>query len=91
MGARNERVRPREPRVPRPDVIAVIVVDQFDKESLLASDEEKLFTESNDDGFPAVLVRLPWIGVAELQELIIEAGRCQAPRAPVDACERTGT
>jgi hypothetical protein len=91
----NERLEPKKPRVARPDVVAIRVL-QVDKE-LLASDEEKFFTEPHYNGFPAVLVRLPLIGVAELEELIVvaeleelivDAWRCQAPRALVDAFER---
>jgi hypothetical protein len=81
----NERIEPRKPRVPRSDVVAVRVADQFEKEALLACDEEKFFTEPHYNGFPAVLVRLPQIGVDELEELISGAWRCQAPRALVDA------
>jgi hypothetical protein len=50
---------------------------------LLASDEDKFFTEPHYNGFPAVLVRLPAIEPDELEELIIDAWRCQAPRAVV--------
>ena len=81
----NERVEPKKPRVPRPDVVAIRVADLLDKEALLASDDEKFFTEPHYNGFPAVLVRLPSIGVDELEELIVEAWRCQAPRALVDS------
>ena len=84
----NERVEPKKPRVPRADVVAVRVVDRFDKEALLASDEEKFFTEPHYNGFPAVLVRLSLIGLEELEELIFGAWRCQAPRALADALER---
>jgi hypothetical protein len=84
----NERVHPKKPRVPRADVVAVRVADQDDKEALLASDETKFFTEPHYDGFPAVLVRLPHIDVAQLEELIVDAWRCRAPRALVDAFER---
>jgi len=84
----NERVEPKKPRVPRPDVVAVRVADRSDKEALLASDEETFFTEPHYNGFPAVLVRLPSIDVDVLEELIIDAWRCQAPRALVDAFER---
>jgi hypothetical protein len=86
----NERVDPKKPRVPRPDVVAIRVVDRFDKESLLSSGREKFFTEPHYRGFPAVLVRLPMIEVDELEELILDAWRCQAPRALVDAFERSG-
>jgi hypothetical protein len=84
----NERVEPKKPRVPRSDVVAVRVVDADDKEALLASDAEKFFTEPHYNGFPAVLVRLPAIGVDELEELIVDAWRCQAPRSLVEAYER---
>src|SRR6266487_361070 len=84
----NERVDPKKPRVPRSDVVAIRVADRFEKDALLASDEETFFTEPHYNGFPAVLVRLPLIGVVELEELIIDAWRCQAPRALVDSCER---
>jgi hypothetical protein len=81
----NERVEPKKTRVPRSDVVAIRVVDRFDKEALLASGEEKFFTEPHYNGFPAVLVRLPLIEVDELEELIFDAWRCQAPRALVDS------
>lgn len=76
----NERIEPKKPRVPNPEVIAVRVASRFDKEALLAADERKFFTEPHYNGFPAVLVRLPAIDVGELEELIIDAWRCQAPR-----------
>jgi hypothetical protein len=81
----NERVEPKKPRVPRPDVVAIRVADRDDKEALLASDDEKFFTEPHYNGFPAVLVRLPVLDVDELEELIVEAWRCQAPRALADS------
>src|SRR5713226_4224473 len=71
----NERVEPKKPRVPRTDVVAVRVEDQFEKQALLASDEVKFFTEPHYNGFPAVLVRLPLIEIDELEELIVDAWR----------------
>ena len=84
----NERVHPKKPRVPRSDVVAIRVIDQLDKEALLASGGEKFFTEPHYNGFPAVLVRLPLIDLDELEELLVDAWRCQAPRALVAAWER---
>ncbi len=78
-----ERVEPRKPRVPRPDVLAVRVADAGEKESLLAADPDKFFTEPHYNGFPAVLVRLAAVEEDELRELIVDAWRCQAPRALV--------
>ncbi len=83
-----ERVEPKKPRVPNPAVVAIRVADQVEKQLLLASDPEKFFTEPHYNGFPAVLVRLPAIGVDELRELIEDAWRCQAPKSLVAAWER---
>jgi len=78
-----ERIQPKKPRVPNPDVIALRVADESEKEMLLAADSEKFFTEPHYNGFPAVLVRLPAIDADELAELITDAWRCQAPRSLV--------
>lgn len=86
----SERVEPKKPRVPRPDVLAVRVPNTAEKEILLAADNEKFFTEPHYNGFPAVLLRLPAIGGDELAELIIDAWRCQAPRALADSLEQGG-
>lgn len=83
-----ERVEPKKARVPRRDVVAVRVPSTSEKEMLLASDEEKFFTEPHYNGYPAVLVRLAAIDVDELEELITDAWRCQAPRALVKEFER---
>ena len=84
----NERLEPKRPRVPRADVVAIRVADEIEKQNLLASDEGKFFTEPHYNGFPAVLVRLPLIEIEELEELIVEAWCCQAPRALVDGLEQ---
>ena len=77
----NERIHPRKTRVPNPGVLAVRVASNEEKETLLASDQEKFFTEPHYDGFPAVLVRLAVVDEAELRELLIDAWRSQAPPA----------
>ena len=46
----NERVEPKRPRIPRPDVVAIRVVDQVDKEALLAADARTFFTEPHHNG-----------------------------------------
>jgi hypothetical protein len=74
-----ERVVPKKPRVPNPGVIAVRVANNGQKEALLSADPEKFFTEPHYNGFPAVLVRLDAVTVADLKVLIAEAWRCQAP------------
>ncbi len=75
-----ERVAPRKPRVPQPQVVALRVANLFDKDFLLAQDPEKFFTEPHYNGFPAVLVRLPAVTAGELRSLITEAWRSQAPK-----------
>jgi hypothetical protein len=80
-----ERPESKKPRVPRPDVLAVRVANREEKEMLLASDAEKFFTEPHYNGFPAVLVRLEAIDVDELEELVTDAWRSQAPRKLVRA------
>ena len=76
----NQRVDPKKPRVPRADVLAVRVRDQAEKAALLAGDPERFFTEPHYDGFPAILVRLPRVTLAQLRKLIFDAWQCQAPR-----------
>lgn len=78
-----ERVQPKTARVPRDDVIAVRVDGQEDKAALLASDSSVFFTEPHYNGFPAILIRLEAIGADELEELLTDAWRCQAPRSLV--------
>jgi hypothetical protein len=84
----NERVEPKKPRVPRDDVVAIRVADQQEKEALLASGPPPFFTEPHYHGFPAILVRLPLIDSAQLEDLIVDAWHCQAPRAAVEAFDR---
>ena len=77
----NERIKPKKPRVPNPEVLAARVASLAEKEELLAADPGLFVTEPRYNGFPAVLVRLPAIGAGELTELITDVWRCQAPRA----------
>jgi hypothetical protein len=74
-----ERLEAKKERVPRADVLAIRVANESEKQSLIAADPEKFFTESHYNGFPAVLVRLAKIGFDELAELITDAWRIQAP------------
>lgn len=85
-----ERVTPKKPRVPNPGVIAVRVANNGQKEALLSADPEKFFTEPHYNGFPAVLVRLDAVTVADLKVLIAEAWRCQAPAEPAKTGVRKG-
>jgi hypothetical protein len=74
-----ERIVPKKPRVPNAGVIAVRVPNSGQKDLLLSAEPAKFFTEPHYDGFPAVLVRLDAVSVADLEMLITDAWRCQAP------------
>jgi hypothetical protein len=76
-----ERVVPKKPRVANPAVLAVRVRTLADKDLLISSEPAKYFTEPHYNGFPAVLVRLAEVKVAELRPLLAEAWRCQAAPA----------
>jgi len=74
-----ERIDPKKARVPNARVIAVRVANLAQKDLMIAADPAKFFTEPHYNGYPAVLVRLDAVTVAELKPLIAEAWRCQAP------------
>ena len=74
-----ERVTPKKPRVSNPGVIAVRVANVAQRDLMIAADPKKFFTEPHYNGFPAVLVRLDAVSVADLKVLIPEAWRCMAP------------
>ena len=78
-----ERVHPKKARVPNLSVLAIRVRDLAEKDMLLAARPSALFTEPHYNGFPAVLIRLAAIDVDELEGLIRNAWRCQAPAALV--------
>jgi hypothetical protein len=78
-----ERIDPKKPRVANPGVLAVRVANNAQKDLIIASDSRKFFTEPHYNGFPAVLVRLKAVTVADLKVLLAEAWRCQAPAALV--------
>jgi len=50
------------------------------KEALLADDPAVFFTTPHFDGYPAVLVRLDEISMHDLEEVIVEAWLCRAPK-----------
>ena len=74
-----ERIDAKQARVPNRDVLAVRVTNNAQKDLILASDKRKFFTEGHYDGYPAILVRLKEVTVADLRVLLEEAWRCRAP------------
>jgi hypothetical protein len=74
-----ERLAPKKPRVPNPGVLAVRVANLAQRDLMLDAEPAKFFTEPHYNGFPAVLVRLDAVTVADLKVLLAEGYRCQAP------------
>lgn len=56
------------------------VPDEGVKFALVADEPNVYFTTPHFNGYPAVLVKLGEIGVADLRELITEAWLTQAPK-----------
>lgn len=75
-----ERIEPKKARVANDGVLAVMVPSLAAKEVLLSSGAPWLFTEPHYNGFPAVLVRLADAPAEGLEDLVIEAWRCKAPK-----------
>jgi hypothetical protein len=77
----HERLEPKKARVPNKGVLAVRVANNAQKDLIISSDPRKFFTEPHYNGFPAILVRLKEVTLADLRVLLEEAWRCQAPKA----------
>lgn len=78
-----QRAAPKEPRVPRPDVLAVRISGEEEKAALISTLPEVFFTEPHYNGFPAILVRLGAIEVEQLEDLLVAAWRIQAAKSLV--------
>lgn len=61
-------------------ILGASVPDLGAKEALLADDPGVFFTTPHFDGYPAILVRLDRIDVPDLEELVVEAWLCRAPK-----------
>ena len=72
------------PAAPDGPILGARVADVGVKEALIADDPEVFFTTPHFDGYPAVLIRLERIGVAELNEVIVEAWLARAPKRLAD-------
>jgi hypothetical protein len=75
-----ERIDPKRARVANPDVIAVRVASEFEKETLIDMDPAVFFTEPHYDGYPAILVRLAAIDPDLLWVILADGWRSRAPR-----------
>jgi hypothetical protein len=65
---------------PAGDILGVRVSDEGVKLALVVDEPAVYFTTPHFDGYPAVLVKLSEIEVADLEELITEAWLTQAPQ-----------
>jgi hypothetical protein len=68
------------PAAPDGPILAARVADLGVKQALLTDDPDVYFTTPHFNGYPAILVRLDLIAVAELGELIVEAWLARAPK-----------
>jgi hypothetical protein len=80
-----QRVDPKRARVANPDVIAVSVRDEDEKQALIALDDAVFFTEPHYDGYNAILVRLPAIDLTLLERVLRAGWRSRASRATLTA------
>lgn len=55
------------------------------KEALVADDSGVYFTTPHFDGYPAILLKLEQISVADLEEITVEAWLARAPKRLADA------
>jgi len=70
---------------PEGPILGVRVEHLVAKEALLADDPGVYFTTPHFKGYPAILVRLDRIGLSDLEEVIVEAWLCRAPKRLVQA------
>jgi hypothetical protein len=73
---------------PEGPILGARVEHQVAKDALLADDPDVYFTTPHFDGYPAILVRLDQISQADLEELVVEAWLCRAPRKLADHCAK---
>jgi hypothetical protein len=70
-----------------PDVLMVGCADLGARDELLACEPGSFFITPHYDGYPAILVRLGAIDLAELTELLTDSWRLAAPRRVLAAFE----
>jgi hypothetical protein len=61
-------------------ILGARVEHELAKEALIADDPAVFFTTPHFDGYPAILVQLGKIGMDDLEEVIVEAWLCRAPK-----------
>ena len=77
-----ERVHPKRPRLPNPEVLVVQVANEARKFELVATEPEIFFTEPHYNGYAAVMLRLPVVSTERLAAALREAWEARTPRPP---------
>jgi hypothetical protein len=72
---------------PTGPILGARVEHEVAKQALIADDPDVFFTTPHFDGYPAILVRLDKIAPDVLEEVIVEAWLCRAPRKLAQAYE----
>ena len=75
-----ERVDPKKARVPNPAVLAIRTGSVAERDTMIACDPEKFFTEPHYANYPAVLVRLAAVNARELRTLLESGRECVMPK-----------
>jgi hypothetical protein len=65
---------------PTGPILAARIPDEGAKEALIVDDPDVYFTIPHFNGYPAILVRLDHIDLEELEEVLVEAWLCKAPK-----------
>ncbi len=73
-----QRVKARQPRVARLDVL-VLRCPLEAKEIMLEAEPDRFFTDPHYDGYPAILLRLEAVDEAELHAILTSAWLSTAP------------
>lgn len=75
-----ERIDPRKARIPNPRFLGVRTSSVAERDLMIAAEPGIFFTEPHYNGYPAVLVRLEEIPMAQLEVILVEGWRHVAPR-----------
>src|SRR3954452_24528514 len=73
------------PDAPQGPILGARVEHVMAKEALVADPSGVFFTTPHFDGYPAILVKLDRIEVPELEEVVVEAWVCRAPKRVAQA------
>jgi hypothetical protein len=68
---------------PTGPILGARVEHELAKQALIADDPGVFFTTPHFDGYPAILVQLDKIGLEDLEEVVVEAWLCRAPKRAV--------